>query len=154
MSKHTLTLRVLAKLAPSIFDNIPGIYLQSCTNKLNLDAYADDCRFFAANLQRRFNIRPVYHGEFDAIDSVTEYLQVPQQFALVSQISLSRHKLALVYCGRKYANVKLSSDDDVWELLQRMRADGGGDAAEIGPFMAQAETNSKAITATSNTTVN
>jgi hypothetical protein len=138
----TIDLAVLSKLAPSIFDNIPGLYLQSCTNKLNLAAFAEDCSFFTNNPHRRFSIRSVYHGEFDAIDLVTDYMQVPEQFALVSQISVGRHEVQLVYFGRKYANVKLKSDEDVWELLQRMRADGGGDVVEIGQFLAEVEANS------------
>lgn len=148
----TIDRSVLTKMAQSVLDNTPGLYLQSCTNKLNQEPFAEDCRFFAANPHRRYCIRPAYHGEFDSIEAVTEYLQVPQQFALVSQVCPGKHKIDLVYYGRKYANVRLVTDADVWELLQRMRADGGCDVVEVGAFLKQLEQNSKL--ANSNTKVN
>lgn len=147
MRRIHITKATLARTVDPILSFMPQFYLVDCTSKLNLAQFQRDAAFFESHKNRRLLIREANHNEFDAVEDIGDFMQLPMMSVLVIQLARGKHSCALVYFGRKYRNVPMNSDEDVTQVLWRMDRDKGCDRTEIDEFYAQVVRNTEAFTA-------
>ncbi|MDE1162303.1 MAG: hypothetical protein PW792_10215 [Acidobacteriaceae bacterium] len=116
------------KLCPPLF-SLNALRVDS-PSKQNREAQRRDAEFFKANPRRRLHLREAIPDEFDLQLSIGEWLGVPVLHVLVIQVLAATHLAIPVYRGRRFWSEKLSSDEEIGQVLTEQSRREGIDVGE------------------------
>ena len=142
-----IDVQLLQSLPTGLFVT-PMLRVDTCAIN-NLRAYEADSSFFTQNPTRRLYIREAYDDEFTAPMNIADYAQIPALQTLVVKLADGMHLAALVFLGRRFANVSMRTDADVAQVLTQMQRHISGYCDDDWKrFMQKALDNQRAIEAT------
>ena len=150
MSKVAM-LRALESLLPTIF-NTPLVHIDTFATHQQRP-YEADCKWFAEHPGRRMYIRGAFDDEFDSDLAFDEFMKQPQHQAWVTKERNGFHRVEFVFMGRMFTKEETRTDDDVLDIILRMKQLLGGYGgpeciAYLKPIVEQM--NSKALAASTN----
>jgi hypothetical protein len=127
----TMPQAIDTRLCPPLFA-VQALRVDSPTSN-RADSYKCDAEFFKKQPERRFNIRPALFNEFDVVETMNEWLQLPPLHVLVTQVVTGVHFVTPTWRGRLFY-AEVSTDSELAMILSEMNRRGGIDRAALDTF--------------------
>ena len=123
MPKMTM-LQALEAMLPTIF-NTPLVHIDTFATHQERP-YEADCKWFEDHPNRRMYIRGAFDDEFDSELPFDEFMKQPQHQAWVTKERNGFHRVEFVFIGRMFTKQETRTDDDVLDVILRMKQMQGG----------------------------